>query len=152
MDADLFGEFLQGHLVVIAPGNVAGPDGSLLAKSLSYQQLLDDQCVEPWLLRRRPAFRIEIVGDLSSGRPLGTERCDPIQYFVVMLQLFKASYGSDNRMRRYDLSCPVAFYLGTLGLRIPVKPATYSEFIPATIPARSRSSQAELWVSVMNGS
>ncbi len=115
MDAELFGEFLQGHLVGIATGNIAGPDGSLLSKSLSYQKLLDDQRVERWLLRRRPAFRIEIVGDLSSGRPLGTQRRDPIQYFVVMLQLFKASYGSDNRMRRHDLSGPVAFYLGTLG-------------------------------------
>ena len=55
MDADLFGEFLQGHLVGIATGNVAGPDGLLLSKSLSYQKLLDDQRVEYWLLRRRPA-------------------------------------------------------------------------------------------------
>src|SRR4051812_43565602 len=79
------------------------------------QKLLDDQRVEHWLLRRRLAFRIEIVSYLSSGRPLSTERCDPIHYFVVMLQLFKTSYGSDNRMRRHDLSDPVAFYLGTLG-------------------------------------
>lgn len=32
-----------------------------------------------------------------------------------MLQLFKASHGSDNRVRRHDPACPVAFYLGTLG-------------------------------------
>lgn len=82
MDAELFGEFLQGHLVVIATENVAGPDGSLLSKSLSYQKLLDDQRVEHWFLRRHPAFRIEIVGYLSSGHPLSAERCDPIQYFA----------------------------------------------------------------------
>ncbi len=32
-------EFQQGHLVVIPTGNVAGQDGSLLSKSLSYQKL-----------------------------------------------------------------------------------------------------------------
>lgn len=100
VDAELFGEFLQCYLVVIPTGNMARPDGPLLSKSLSHQKLLDDQRVEHGFLRRRPAFRIEIVSDLSSGRPLSTEGRDPIQYFVVMLQLFEASHGADNRMRR----------------------------------------------------
>lgn len=116
MDPELFGEFLQCHLVVIPTGNVAGPDRSLLSKSLSHQELLDDQGVEHWFLRRRPALRIEIVGDLSSGRPLGTQHRDPIQYFVVMLELFKASHGSNDRMCCHDPACPVAFYFGTFGL------------------------------------
>ncbi|SDA36973.1 hypothetical protein SAMN03159340_04080 [Sphingomonas sp. NFR15] len=84
-------------------------------KALSCQQLLDDQPIERGFLRGRPAFRIEIVGDLLSGRPFGTQRRDTIQDFVVMFQLFKASYGSDDRMRRHDLACPMAFYLGTFG-------------------------------------
>jgi len=115
MDTELFRQLLQGHLVVIPTRNIAGPDGSLLSKSLSHQKFLDDQCVEPGFLCRRPALRIEIVGDLLSGGPFGTQHRDAVQYFVVMFQLFKASHGSDDRMRRHDLACPVAFYLGALG-------------------------------------
>lgn len=79
MDADLFGEFLKGHLIIITTGNVAGPERAPLSKPLSHQKLLDNQGVEHGFLSRRPAFRIEIVSDLSSGRPLSTKRRDPIR-------------------------------------------------------------------------
>lgn len=116
MDAVLFVEFLQGHHVVAPTWNVAGPDGSLLPESLSHQKPLDYQRVERGVFRRRPTFRIEMISDLAGGRPLGTKRRDPLQYLIVMLQLFKASHGSDERTRCHDLACPVASYPGTLGL------------------------------------
>src|SRR5690606_11447050 len=101
MDAELFRQLLQGYLVGILTGYIARPDRTLLCEPHSHQKLLDDQGVELGLLCRGPALRIQIVGDLLGGRSFGTQLCDAVEYFGVMFQLFKAPYGTFDRMRRH---------------------------------------------------